>query len=112
MEILPAKQNSCYVHFSYFWLPYTTNKSTIVQQAIACQFVHLHITAVGLTYLLVIWGLSTRAISKGKCGWLPWKRRMTSAHLINVRTSASKRLNLCTPKRRGLYAPYNLSQVT
>ena len=28
MEIPPAKQNSCYVHFSYFWLPYTVNKST------------------------------------------------------------------------------------
>ena len=26
----PAKQNSCYVHFSYFLLPYTANKSTIL----------------------------------------------------------------------------------
>ena len=28
MEIPPAKRNSCYVHFCYFWLPYTANKST------------------------------------------------------------------------------------
>ena len=28
MEISTAKQNSCYVHFSYFWLPYTANIST------------------------------------------------------------------------------------
>jgi len=60
---------------------------------------------IGLTHLLAIWKLSTRAISKVKRGWLPWKQRMTSAHLINVRASANKRLKLCTPKRRGLYAP-------
>jgi len=28
METHPAKQNYCYVHFTYFWLPYTANKST------------------------------------------------------------------------------------
>ena len=51
METPTAKQNSCYVHFSYFWLPYTTNKSTTCAAASTGSNVYIRLLIESVLFL-------------------------------------------------------------